>query len=284
LDVSTWRLPEPEIVSIQYYDTISYPEYIAVLHDDIIVSGYDGTARAHFDGDPSIHRDYHLHTDVAVCDLKTIQNKLMVFPHSHYLYLDDEYIDLKHDTGRIVCETPTGFVVLSAKSVKRHETVTGLLQFYENGSYTHTVDTPCLWTSMTWVGEKNVAFAATRVLQGIAEVTLLSIDGKIIRVLFEDIHPWDHMGISVLYDPVWEEYLISGNKKIMAFSLRNYSVVSRIVYEYDKTDNSYFLRALAWHKHTTSQRKWPEYEREKTERTLLFCIRNKSLLVRIQMK
>jgi len=273
LDVSTLHLPEPGVISVDYYDTIAYPEHIAVVDDDIIVSGYDGATRdratrAHC-MDPSIFRDYYLHTDLPVRDMKTVQNKLMIFPHAHYVYLGDQYIDLENNTGTVICETPTGFVVLCATgTMRRNEYIRGVLAFYENGICTHTVQTPYLWKTMTWVGEGEVAFAATRLLQGIAEVTLLSIDGEVIRVLFEDIHPFDHMGLSVLYDPVWQEYLVSGDKKIMAFSLRNHSVVSRVVYEYDKTNNSYYLHALTW----------------KKERTLLVTIRNKSFLAQIQMK
>lgn len=250
LDVSTWRLPEPGVVSVEYYDTIAYPKHIAVLNDDIIVSGYERTTRAHFDGNPSIHRDYHLHTDMNIRDLKTFDNKLLTFPHSHYLYLDDEFIDLKSNTGKTICIIPTGFVILSSTgTMRQNEAITGLLTFYE-GKHTHIVDTPHLWKSITWVGEGNIAFAATYLLQGRAEVSLLSIDGQIIRKLSIDVHPYRYMGFSVLYDPLWQEYLISGDRQIIALSLHNDSVVERLVYEHDPPNNSYYRSVLYKHSQT----------------------------------
>jgi hypothetical protein len=271
LDVSSWRLPEPEIVSVQYHDTITYPEHIAVLHDKIIVSGLDGATLDHFDNAPSVFRDYYLHNNLRdLRDLKTIHGKLMVFPRSSYLYLDNERIDLQNDTGKCVCVTPNGFVVLTLAPVESiHGHVPGMLLFYEQGVYTHMVLTPHTWQSMTWVGEREVAFAATRLLKGIAEVSLLSIDGMILKTLSTSVGK-SIMGFSVLYDPVWEEYLISGNRNIMMISDRG----ARLIYQYDSTENSYYLYALTWQ----------EKKYEQTNRMLLFCIRNKNLLVQMEIK
>jgi hypothetical protein len=263
LDVSTWRFPEPGVLSIQYYDTVNYPEHIAILDDDIIVAGYDGITYSHVAIEPSIYGDYHLPINNYQRDLKTCQNKLLIYPYSQYLYFGDKLIDLKYNTGRTVCETPTGFVVLSTTgTMRQNEYIRGLLVFYENGVNTHTVQTPHLWKSITWVGKGNIAFAATRTLMDCAEVYLLSIDGEVLDLFTAETD--GRMGISVLYDPLWDEYLISGDNCIMALSEWG----TRIVYEYDDSDNSYYLHALTW----------------LNKRSLLFCIRNQNILAQIEMK
>lgn len=267
LDVSTWRLPSPETVSIQYYDTVSYPEHIAILDDSIIVAGYEGKACSHFAIKPSIYADYHLPVNQYIRDLKTVQNKLLIFPHSRYLHLSDEVIDLQHNTGQRICVTPTGFIVLTIIHI--HDGInSGALRFHNHdGVYTHRVLVPYNWRCMTWVGERDIAFAASRLLQGRAEVFLLSIDGSIIKTMSFDIHAFMHMGFSILYDPVWEEYLLSGDSCIMAVSERGI----RIVYEYHKTEQSYYFHALTWNTYLEN-------------RSLLFCIRNHNLLGQIEMK
>jgi hypothetical protein len=268
LDVSTWRLPSPETVSIQYYDTISYPEHIAVLDDNIIVAGYEGKAHSHFAIEPSIYGNYHLPVNGYLRDLKTMQNKLLVFPHSRYLHLGDEVINLRHNKGYHICVTPTGFVILIDTNPVRARINSGALQFHNHdGAYTHAVSVYCKWRCITWVGEGDIAFAATSLLQGCAKVYLLSINGSIIKTLSFDIDAFIQMGFSILYDPVWEEYLLSGDSCIMAVTERGI----RIVYEYHKTDKSYYFHALTWNTYLE-------------KRSLLFCIRNHSLLGQIEMK
>jgi hypothetical protein len=95
-----------------------------------------------------------------------------------------------------------------------------------------------------------------------AEVYLLSIDGEVLDLFTAETD--GRMGISVLYDPVWDEYLISGDNCILALSEWG----NRVVYEYDQSDNSYYLHALTW----------------LNKRSLLFCIRNQNLLAQIEMK
>lgn len=272
LDVSIWRFPEPETVSIRYYDTISYPEHIAILDDNIIVAGYEGKARSHFTIEPCIYGDFHLPVDNYIRDLKTVQNNLLVFPHTSYLYLGDKTIDLQCNTGKSICVTPTGFVVvISTGTMREYEHITGVLLFYEKGVYTHSVNTPHLWKCVTWVGNGDIAFAATRMIKGCAEVFLLSIHGDIIRKLYMSLYQHMHMGFSILYDPVWEEYLLSGDKQIIALSEHNNTVINRVVYEYDQTENSYYFHALTW-------------QTSEAGRFLLFCIRNHSLLGQIEIK
>lgn len=283
LDVSSWRLPEPEEpISVRYDDTIAYPQHIAVLHDEIIVSGLYGATRAHFDNAPSVFRDYPIPVTNQLYDLKVAHHQLM-FLHSIHLYLDDKIVDLRQ-MGRGICVTPSGFVVLSSAPVEcENDNIPGMLLFYEKSVYTHMVLTPHTWQSITWVGEGDVAFAATRLLKGVAEVSLLSINGMVIKTLSALVDKSESMGLSVLYDPIWEEYLISGTRRIMALSNRGASVLGRSVYEYGKSEHSYYIYALTWSipkidKHT-------EYHSEEhVTRALLFCIRNKNLLVQMKMK
>ena len=86
----------------------------------------------------------------------------------------------------------------------------------------------------------------------------------VIRVLSESVNINELMGHSILYDPKWEEYLVSGSRKIIAVSERGI----RTIYETDDMTNSYYFHALMWN----------------CQDKLLFCIRNKSMLVEIKMK
>ena len=163
----------PEVLSIDFHDTIAYPEYITILDKDIIVSGgtgYNAFTRAHSKEDPSIFRDYYLSV-YNLKELKTVDNKLLLFPLDSYFFLGDEKIDLECNV-RCVYTIPDGFVIVALSPVEcEYEHVPGMLLFYEKNKYTHMTLTPHVWSSITWVGDNGIAFAATRLLKGKAEVS-----------------------------------------------------------------------------------------------------------------
>jgi len=264
LDVSTWLLPEPAVLSTTMFKTLRHPDNMAVLDDTLIVVGEHNRVVIHRLPDFAFI-DFGLDIEGRIRDLETMDNQLLVLPSGRFIYHGDQPIELKGDwrATRGICPTPHGFVVCSNapadQPVDWRDRAPGILQFYENGICTHTVQTYYAWYSITWVGQGDIAFAATRLLNGVCEVTLLSVDGKIYDVLKHDIPTGELTGLSIVYDPKWNEYIVSGGKRIIAFTPYG----SRELYEYK---SSHYLHSLVLH-----------------GRNLLVCVRIKHSILQLEL-
>jgi hypothetical protein len=248
LDVSTWRFPEPTVLSSHIFKTQRYPEKITVLDNKLIVIGNDPYCTAYHLTDYSSEEYDIAHGEIrngSIRDLKTMDNQLLILSAGPFIYHGDQSIRLGCDwrSVRCICITPHGFVVSANEPTDQpvdwRERAPGILLFYEDGIYTHTICTYYAWSSFTWVGKGNIAFAATRLLNGIAEVYLLSIDGEIIDRIVHHL-PNELMGISIVYDPKWEEYIISGGKRIIGFTHVHGEIKMREIYSYNGSDAPYF--------------------------------------------
>lgn len=272
LDVSTWHLPEPTILSTHTFKTQRHPEEITILGDKLIVVGQNPYTMAYNLRDYSSEEISIIDSQAAICDLKTLDNQLLILSNGPFIYHGDQSIHLACDwrSSRCVCITPHGFVVSANEPTDQpvdwRERAPGILLFYEHGVYTQTIHTYYTWSSMTWVGKGNIAFAATRVLNSIGEVYLLSIDGEIIDKLIYHLPSGELMGISIVYDPKWKEYIVSGGKRIIGFTQVHDTVNVREIYSYKPSSYAPYLHCMVLH-----------------GRTLFVCIRNKSLMLQLEM-
>ena len=273
LDVSTWRFPEPTVLSSYIFKTQRYPEKITVLEDKLIVIGNDPYCIAYHLTDYSSEEYDIAHGEIrsgSIRDLKTMDNQLLILSTGPFIYHGDQSIRLGCDwrSARCVCVTPHGFVVSANEPTDQpvdwRERAPGILLFYEHGVYVRTIRTYYAWSSMIWVGKGNIAFAATRLLNGIGKVYLLSIDGEIIDRLVHYL-PNELMGIFIIYDPKWEEYIISGGKQIIGFTYVHGEINMRKIYSYNGS-NAPYLHFMVLH-----------------GRTLFVCLRNKSVILQLKM-
>jgi len=272
LDVSTWRLPEPTVLSSYTFNTQRYPEKITVLDNKLIVIGNDPYCTAYHLTDYSSEEYDIAQGEIrygSIRDLKTMDNQLLILS-GPFIYHGDQSIRLGCDwrSARCICLTPHGFVVSANEPTDQpvdwRERAPGILLFYEHGVYVQTVHTYYAWCSMTWVGKGNIAFAATCLLNGIAEVYLLSIDGEIIDTMIYHL-PNELTGISIIYDPKWEEYIVSGGKRIIGFTQVHGETNMREIYSYHGSDAPY-LHFMVFH-----------------GRTLFICMRNRHQILQLTM-
>lgn len=272
LDVSTWRFPEPTVLSSHTFKTQKYPEEITVLDDKLIVLGKDTCMMAYNLYDYSSEEIPIIDGQGAICDLKTLDNQLLILSTGPFIYHGDQSIRLACDwrSARCVCVTPHGFVVSANEPTDQpvdwRERAPGILLFYEHGIYVRTIHTYYTWSSMTWIGQGDIAFAATRVLNSIGEVYLLSIDGEIIDRLIYHLPSGELMGISIIYDPKWKEYILSGGKRIIGFTQVHGIVNVREIYEYKPSSYAPYLHCMVLH-----------------GRILFVCLRNKSVILQLEL-
>jgi hypothetical protein len=275
LDVSTWRLPEPGILSSHTFKAQRYPEKITVLGNKLMVIGNDPYCTAYDLTDCSSEEYDIAQGEIrsgSIRSLKTMDNQLLILSAGPLMYHGTQRIKLKCDWRaiRCVCLTPRGFVVSANEPTDQpvdwRERAPGILQFYYDGVCTHTVHTYYAWYSLTWVGQGHIAFAATRLLNGICEVTLLCMDGEIYDVLKHHVPTGELIGISIVYDPKWNEYIVSGEKRILAFTHINDALNVREIYEYKPSTYSPYLHSLVLH-----------------DRTLFVCIRNKHRILQLEL-
>ena len=252
---------EQIVNSVQFFDTIGNPESIVVLHNDVIVCGYFGTI---------IQKEKEFINDaMSIRNMCIVDNKLVVFPEGTHIYLDNQKMDIEYDwiKVRCVCSIPGGFVMVSTAPVEVDfdSDLPGMIMFYKDGKYDHMTLTPHTWITITWIGEDDIAFAASRITYGIAEIYLLSIDGEILQKLSKLIPDDMLMGLSVLYNPRWEEYILSGENEIIALSSRG----SRSIFSNKEKENKndpYYIQGLCWN-----------------DNILLGCLRKQNKLIELNM-
>jgi hypothetical protein len=242
---------------------------MTVLGDTLIVVGEHNCVVIHRLPD-FYFIDFGMGIDGRIRDLNTMDNQLLVLSSGPFVYYGDQSIHIACDwrSTRCICVTPHGFVVSANEPTDQpvdwRERTPGILLFYEHGVYVRTIHTYYAWCSMTWVGKGNIAFATTRLLNGVAEIYLLSIDGIIIDTIVHHL-PNELIGISIIYDPKWEEYIVSGGKRIIGFTHVHGTINVREIYSYNGSDAPY-LHFMVLH-----------------GRTLFVCIRNKSSILRLEL-
>jgi hypothetical protein len=249
---------EPKTESVRFFDTIRNPENIVVLNGDIIVSGHVGAIVQTESG----FMNYKAIPKMLIRNMCLVDDKILTLPQGYNMYLNDKKLDLEYKwiEVRCVCSIPNGFVTVSTApvDVDFDQRLPGMIMFYRDEKYDDMVLTLHTWNAITWVGENEIAFAASRVTYGIAEIYLLSIDGIVLQTLTKIIPNDTLMGISVLYDSRWEEYIISGANIIIALSSRG----SRTIFS-NKEKLDYIL-GLCWN-----------------DTKLLACLTNKNQLIEL---
>jgi hypothetical protein len=249
---------EPKTESVRFFDTIRNPENIVVLNGDIIVSGHVGAIVQTESG----FMNYKAIPKILIRNMCLVDDKILTLPQGYNMYLNDKKLDLEYKwiEVRCVCSIPNGFVTVSTApvDVDFDQRLPGMIMFYRDEKYDDMVLTLHTWNAITWVGENEIAFAASRVTYGIAEIYLLSIDGIVLQTLTKIIPNDTLMGISVLYDSRWEEYIISGANIIIALSSRG----SRTIFS-NKEKLDYIL-GLCWN-----------------DTKLLACLTNKNQLIEL---
>ena len=249
---------EPKTESFRFFDTIRNPENIVVLNGDVIVSGHLGTVIHTESG----FMNYKAIPKMLIRDMCLVNDKILTLPQDCHMYLNDKKLDLEYKwiQVRCVCSIPNGFVTVSTVpvDVSFDQRLPGMIMFYRDEKYDDMVLTLHTWNAITWVGENEIAFAASRITYGIAEIYLLSIDGIVLQTLTKLIPNDTMMGISVLYDSRWEEYIISGANMIISLSSRG----SRTIFS--NKDELDYIFGLCWN-----------------DSKLLACLRSKHQLIEL---
>jgi len=249
---------QPKTESVRFFDTIRNPENIVVLNGDIIVSGHVGAIVQTESG----FMNYKAIPKMLIRNMCLVGDKILTLPHGYNMYLNDKKLDLDYKwiEVRCVCSIPNGFVTVSTApvDVDFDQRLPGMIMFYRNEKYDDMVLTLHTWNAITWVGENEIAFAASRVTYGIAEIYLLSIDGIVLRTLTKLIPNDTLMGISVLYDSRWEEYIISGANIIIALSSRGCRTI------FSNKEKLDYILGLCWN-----------------DTKLLACLTNKNQLIEL---
>ena len=272
LDFSSVLLPEPVVISTALFTTLPRPQNLVILNGGLVARcAVDQNARIVTHQIQEIEPNDTFYLDNVrmgnnVAYMILLDGQLLFITHSSTAVHGDQIIPLEETTISIfcICAIPTGFVICSAGDSQ------SLLRFYENGKCTKTLVAVKSWSTMTWIRQGDIAFVATIIQKHYACIYLLSIDGSILKEFHHAI-PNETMGMSVTYDPRWDEYIVSGEKRIIGFS----PVGVRTIYEHTQPCIVRFvipgslpcIHSLTWH-----------------DRTLFACILNQHSILRLEMK
>lgn len=256
--------PEPKVLQVTSVDTIQHPDHVSA--EPFLVSAgrrlvdAQGNVPTGF-GLPDPSARYHVDMFMIVEDSVVFLSNGLLWYHGFCKLAG---------FARSMCRTPTGFVVCTDRYDSPHA---GLLVYMESKML--QVHTPHAWRAMTWGHQ----LAATQWTPNEAVVSLLTRNGQVSQVLRGQLRPragrLHQMGFSILYDPKWDEYLVSGSRHIVALSATippsriSYRGM-RVVYEHGQDFHAYHLRGLTWCPNTV------------VPRTLLCCNRGEHVILYIQ--